>query len=208
MVRVKVCGLTCLEDVDAVVRSGANAVGFVLEPNSPRYVGDLDRLMSLLRRVPPFVSRVAVFGVLRDLPGDIWREVDVVQFLEPGESVSIPEWVRVVRAVRLRSADEVQQAMRLQEEADALLVDAYHPTRLGGTGATADWRLACLLRDLAEKPVILAGGLTPSNVIDAIVEVQPYAVDVSSGVESAPGKKDHLKVKEFIANVRRFADGS
>ncbi|MEJ5251631.1 MAG: phosphoribosylanthranilate isomerase [Armatimonadota bacterium] len=207
MVRVKICGLTCEEDVHAAAGYGAHAVGFVFEPSSPRYIGDRADVLELLRSVPPFVVRVAVFGSLRDLPADLWREVDAVQFVS-GKAIALPLHLRRIRAVRLRTEEDVRHALRLQDEADALLVDAYHPQKMGGTGETANWRLARLLRDEATKPVILAGGLTPDNVCDAIAQVQPFAVDVSSGVESAPGKKDHLKVKEFIANVRRFADGS
>ncbi|NSW79698.1 MAG: phosphoribosylanthranilate isomerase [Chthonomonadetes bacterium] len=207
MIRVKICGLTCEEDIHIAVRYGAHAVGFVFEPSSPRYIGDRADVLELLRCVPPFVVRVAVFGSLRDLPAEMWHEVDAVQFVS-GEAIALPLHLRRIRAVRLRTEEDVRHALRLQDEADALLVDAYHPQKMGGTGETANWRLARLLRDEATKPVILAGGLTPDNVCDAIAQVQPFAVDVSSGVESAPGKKDHLKVKEFIANVRRFADGS
>lgn len=207
MVRVKICGLTCEEDIHVAVRYGAHAIGFVFEPSSSRYIGDRADVLDLLRSVPPFVVRVAVFGSLRDLPAELWQEFAAVQFVS-GEGVTLPLHLRRIRAVRLRREEDVPHALRLQDEADALLVDAYHPQKMGGTGETANWRLARLLRDEAIKPVILAGGLTPDNVCDAIAQVQPFAVDVSSGVESAPGKKDHLKVKEFIANVRRFTDGS
>lgn len=106
----------------------------------------------------------------------------------------------------MRDEEDVAHALRLQAEADALLVDAHHPEKMGGTGERADWGLAHQLREQAIKPLILAGGLTADNVREAIAQVMPYAVDVSSGVESAPGKKDYQKIKEFIANVRQFAD--
>lgn len=208
MVRVKICGLTCEEDVAAAVRYGAHAVGFVFEPSSPRYVGNRVDVLALVRSVPPFVMRVAVFGHLRDLPPELWQEADAVQFVGGEGEVFVPLHLRRIRAVRLRSEEDIPQALRLQEEADALLVDAYHPHKMGGTGETADWRLARLLREEATEPIILAGGLTPENIAEAIAQVHPFAVDVSSGVESAPGKKDHFKMKEFIANVRRFANGS
>ncbi len=208
MVRVKICGLTQEEDVHAAVQYGADAVGFVLEPASPRFVSDREELLELLQCVPPYVSRVAVFGQLHDQPDEIWRHVEAVQFVPGAERARIPLWVRRVIAVRLRTEADVHTALRLQGEADALLVDAYHPHKMGGTGEQADWRLARLLSEEAVKPIILAGGLTPDNVCEAIAQVHPFAVDVSSGVESAPGIKDHLKMKEFIANVQRFADGS
>lgn len=206
MVRVKICGLTCEEDVHAAVGYGAHAVGFVFEPSSSRYVGDRADLIALLRSVPPFVVRVAVFGSLRDLPAHLWEEVDAVQFVSGEGDVVLPLHLRRILAVRLRSEQDVRQALHRQREVDALLVDAYHPQKMGGTGEIANWRLARLLREEATKPIILAGGLTLENVCEAIAQIQPFAVDVSSGLESAPGKKDHFKMKEFITNVQRFAD--
>lgn len=206
MVRVKICGLTCEEDVHVAVGYGAHAVGFVFEPSSSRYVGDRADLVALLRSVPPFVVRVAVFGSLRDLPAHLWEEVDAVQFVSGEGDVVLPLHLRRILAVRLRSEQDVRQALHRQREVDALLVDAYHPQKMGGTGEIANWRLARLLREEATKPIILAGGLTLENVCEAIAQIHPFAVDVSSGVESAPGKKDHFKMKEFIANVQRFAD--
>jgi phosphoribosylanthranilate isomerase len=208
MIRVKICGITSLDDMQAAVRYGAHAVGFVFEPSSPRYVGGREHLLDVLRSVPPFAARVAVFGNLRDLPDEVWRSVDGVQFVPGDEHLPLPLHLRRIFTVRLRSEEDIRYALKLQEEADALLVDAYHPDKPGGTGERADWRLARLLREEARKPVILAGGLNCDNVQEAIRQVMPYAVDVSSGVESAPGKKDHQKVKEFIANVRQFAGGS
>ncbi|MGC8784363.1 MAG: phosphoribosylanthranilate isomerase [Armatimonadota bacterium] len=208
MVRVKICGITRGEDLQVAVESGAHAVGFVFEPSSPRYVGDRIDLLEMLRRVPPFVVRVAVFGELRELPEEVWQSVDAVQFIPADERPPLPLHLRRILTVRLRSGEDVPRALSLQGEADALLVDAYHPDKPGGTGERADWGLARLLRERAQKPIILAGGLNPDNVQEAIRQVMPHAVDVSSGVESAPGKKDHHKIKEFIANVRRFANGS
>ncbi|GBC96740.1 N-(5'-phosphoribosyl)anthranilate isomerase [bacterium HR16] len=208
MVRVKICGITRSEDLQVAVASGAHAVGFVFEPSSPRYVGDRLDLLDMLRSIPPFVVRVAVFGQLRELPEAVWQSVDAIQFIPAGERPSLPLRLRRILTVRLRSEEDIPRALILQGEADALLVDAYHPDKPGGTGEQADWRLARLLREQAQKPIILAGGLNPDNVQEAIRQVMPHAVDVSSGVESAPGKKDHHKIKEFIANVRRFANGS
>jgi phosphoribosylanthranilate isomerase len=206
MVRIKICGVTRIEDVHAVVEGGVHAVGFVFEPSSPRYVGGCDNLLLLLESLPPFVTRVAVFGNLVDVGEAVWQRVDAVQFVQEAEPVRLPSHLRRIRAVRLRCEEDVAHALQLQAEADALLVDSYHPEKMGGTGERADWGLARQLREEAVKPLILAGGLTADNVREAIAQVMPYAVDVSSGVESAPGKKDHQKIKEFIANVRQFAD--
>ncbi|GIV16063.1 MAG: N-(5'-phosphoribosyl)anthranilate isomerase [Armatimonadota bacterium] len=208
MVRVKICGITNIDDLQAAVRWGAHAVGFVFEPSSPRYAGGCGDLLEMLRSVPPFVARVAVYAHLPEDDEHIWEEVDAVQYVQVHSRVSLPPHVQRVQAVRLRTEQDVELALSLQSEVDALLVDTYHPHKMGGTGEQSDWRLARLLREEAKVPVILAGGLTPDNVQDAIRQVMPYAVDVSSGVESAPGKKDHQKIKEFIANVRRFANGS
>lgn len=208
MVRVKICGITNIEDLRAAVRCGAHAVGFVFEPSSPRYVGDHADLLDMLRAVPPFVTRVAVYAQLPRDDEHIWQEVDAVQYVQVRETVHLPSRVQRIQAVRLRTEEDVEEALALQPEVDALLVDAFHPRKMGGTGQKADWNLARLLREEAEVPVILAGGLTPDNVQEAIQQVAPYAVDVSSGVESAPGKKDHRKIEEFIANVQRLADGS
>lgn len=208
MLRVKICGITNIDDLQAAVRYGAHALGFVLEPSSPRYVGDRADLLDLLRSVPPYVARVAVYGELPDDDEHIWEEVDAVQYVRVRRTVHLPLRVQRIQAVRLRTEEDVESALALQPEVDALLVDAYHPHKMGGTGEPANWSLARLLREQAHKPIILAGGLTPDNVQEAIRQVMPYAVDVSSGVESAPGKKDHQRMEEFIANVRRFTDGS
>lgn len=208
MVRVKICGLTSAEDIQAAARYGADALGFVREPSSPRYVSDLTDLLQLLHYTPPFVLRVAVYAQLRR-EEEVWQRVDAVQYVQASQDLThLPSHLRRVQAVRLRTERDVRAALALQSEVDALLVDAYHPHKAGGTGELADWRLARLLREEARVPVILAGGLTPENVQQALQQVMPDAVDVSSGVESAPGKKDHQKMKEFIAHVRRFADGS
>lgn len=205
MVRVKICGITRMEDLQAVAESGADAVGFVFEPSSPRYVGGCDDLLLLLESTSPFLTRVAVFGKLYDVGEAVWSRVDAVQFVHEEELVHLPLHLRRIRAIRLRSEEDMARARQLSAEADALLVDAYHPHKMGGTGEQADWRLARLIREETKVPLILAGGLNAQNVREAIRQVMPYAVDVSSGVEIAPGRKDHQKIKEFVANVRQFA---
>lgn len=208
MVRVKICGMTAEEDIVAAVQAGVHALGFVFEPSSPRYVGHRQDLLGLLDASPPFVMRVAVFGRLNRLPEEVWQRLQAVQFIFSDEFVRLPLHLQRIRAVRLRGEEDVEAALATQLEADALLVDAFHPDKLGGTGERADWSLARRLRESATKPLILAGGLTPDNVGEAVVQVQPFAVDVSSGVEAAPGKKDHLKMREFVENVRRFTVGT
>lgn len=208
MVRVKICGMTSQEDIAVAVQAGVHAIGFVFEPSSPRYVGDHPDLQALLQCIPPFVMRVAVFGKLKPLPEAVWQGMQAAQFVDDEESVALPSHLQRIRTVRLRSEEDVRVALAMATEFDALLVDAYHPQRLGGTGEHADWSLARLLREQCAKPVILAGGLSPENVCEAIAQVRPFAVDVSSGVEATPGRKDHLKIREFVANVQRFATAS
>jgi phosphoribosylanthranilate isomerase len=197
MTRVKICGITNQEDALFAADAGADALGFVFYAQSPRCIAP-DRAREIILRLPPFVAKVGVF-VNEEL--DRVREImahchlDYVQ-LHGDET---PEQVaalspRAIKSVRVRSAADIERLAQYQ--AVAYLLDAYHPTKPGGTGETWDWELATVAKRYG--PVILAGGLTPDNVADAIGRVHPYAVDVSSGVEAAPGVKDHQKVQRFI----------
>lgn len=194
MVRVKICGLTRAEDVDAAIELGADALGFVLEPTSPRYVGDEHEHLTM--RVPPFIDRVAVFGRTRDIS------------LAGFEAVQAVEWPVMPRvSIRRIHALRVQGLLPTEVPAewlgaDALLLDSYKEGLYGGTGLSMDWGFASSVVRAFPKHVILAGGLTPENVAEAIRIVRPYAVDVSSGVESSPGFKDHGKMRAFVQAAR------
>jgi phosphoribosylanthranilate isomerase len=205
-VAVKVCGITSADDAQAAVAAGADAIGFVFWPKSPRAV-DASTARAIAARVPPFVLRVGVFV---DAPTEEMRGIadevglDMVQLHgnEPPEAVAhAPR--RAVKAVRVGAGFRPEDALRYDGAAAGLLLD----TRVdgedlpGGTGRTFDWSLVRRVRE-GTSFLVLAGGLNPDNVADAIAAVRPDAVDVSSGVESSPGRKDPAKVRAFVEAVR------
>ncbi|XKE47509.1 phosphoribosylanthranilate isomerase [Halomonas organivorans] len=199
--RVKFCGMTRPEDVDAAVSAGADALGFVLWPGSKRAV-DLSQLAALCERVPAFVTRVGLF--VDPEPACVARaseHLDLLQFHgeePPAFCDAAPRpWIK---ALRMRDGLDLAAAADAYQGARGLLLDAYRPGVPGGTGETFDWtRIPAALA----KPVILAGGLTPANVAQAIETVRPFAVDVSGGIEAAPGRKDTRRMADFLREVRR-----
>lgn len=205
--RVKVCGLTREQDVAAAVAAGAWAVGFVVWSGSPRSVTPA-QVRELTARVPAGVRRVAVLvnpsdQDARRLSGEsgvttiqLHGDEDVGPFLSLG--------LEVFKSVSLRADADVDRAAALPPEV-TVLVDAHDPVRRGGTGLRADWDLARALA--ARRPILLAGGLCAENVVDAMMQVAPWAVDVSSGLESAPGIKDHTKVADFFERVKCMEEG-
>ena len=197
---LKICGITRLTDALHAVEQGATAVGFVLWPHSPRAVS-VERAAEIIAELP---SHVMAVGVFVNEPVDGIRAIakrtrlTAVQLHgdEPPAYAEALDWP-VIRAVSVGDIGEASQAWSPET---ALLLDNIDPVRRGGTGAVIDWSEAA---DLAQKRrVVLAGGLTPANVASAIRAVRPFGVDVSSGVESAPGVKDFGKVTQFIANAR------
>lgn len=202
-VRVKICGLTNLADALGAVEAGADALGFVFHPPSPRFVRPEDA-REIVRQLPPFVARVGVFvDAEADRVGEIARRVglDTLQF----HGQETPDYCagfgafRVVKAFRMDGAAALGRLKKY--EPYAWLLDSYVPGVLGGTGQTFNWDLACEAVRLGGR-VLLAGGLVPDNVARAVAAVRPYAVDVSSGVESAPGRKDPVRMREFLAAAR------
>jgi phosphoribosylanthranilate isomerase len=199
-VKVKICGITNLADGTAAAEAGADALGFVFYEASPRCV-TVEAAARIIRALPPFVIKVGVFV---NAPADevlhTAREcgLSLLQFHgdEPPDYCT-QFGVMSMKAFRIRDA---QSLGILHEYAtDAWLLDAYAEGLPGGTGERFNWDLAVAAREQAqERPVFLAGGLTPENVGDAVRRVAPYGVDVSSGVEAAPGQKDQAKVKAFI----------
>ena len=208
-IRTKICGITRIEDLEAAVTAGADALGFVVGiPSSTRNLS-LETAARLARQVPVFASSVLVMvpGALDDLT--IAYEMirpDILQV--HGDGVpniweireAIPE-ATLIKGIRSERGD----ALRAAEEAsgfDAILLDTFFPGKHGGTGMTHDWGISEEIRKkVGSRRLILAGGLNPSNVKEAIRTVRPYAVDVSTGVESSPGIKDHEKIASFIGNV-------
>jgi len=200
VVRVKICGITCLEDALAAAQAGADALGFVFA-ESPRRV-TADQARAIIRRLPPLMTAVGVFV---DAPTGLIEEVrnfcrlDAVQLSgEESEAMVTRLGGRVIKAVKVTDGLRPDPKAFLSA---TLLLDAYSPQVKGGSGMTFDWRLA--VEPARRREIILAGGLNPENVIQAIETVRPYAVDVSSGVESKPGRKDHDKLSRFIRRVNK-----
>ena len=209
MTRVKVCGLTRETDVRAAVDAGADAIGVIVDVpvDTPREVS-VDRARDLVAAAPPFVTTVLV--TMQDRPGRVIELVDAVDpdavqlhgDLPRGDVAYIRSktGARLIRAI---AGDDLETARRHDDIADTLLLDTPTSDGAGGTGTTHDWERA---RDIAadlDSPVILAGGLTPENVTEAVQTVEPYAVDVASGVEAAPGEKSRDKVAAFVDRARR-----
>jgi phosphoribosylanthranilate isomerase len=197
---VKVCGITRVSDAVHAVEQGATAIGFVLWPNSPRAV-TVARAAEIISALPSHVVKVGVF-VNEPIAGICaaaeHARLTAVQLHgdETPDYLDALEWP-VIRAVGVESLAAASEAWSSDA---ALLVDNIDPVRRGGTGALIDWSQAI---DVARtRRVVLAGGLTPGNVASAIRSVRPFGVDVSSGVESAPGIKDLARVTEFISNAR------
>ncbi len=205
MIRVKICGITNLEDALAACEAGADALGFVFYSKSRRFIRP-DKVSEMISLLPPFITTVGLF-VDEDI--EVVKEtvdttgIDIVQ-LHGDES---PEYCsligrRVVKAFRVGkgSGNGGINKRLLEYSVSAYLLDAFKKGFKGGTGSVFDWKIARKAKECGR--VILAGGLDPGNVGDAIREASPYGVDVSSGVEAEPGIKDHKKLREFIANVK------
>jgi phosphoribosylanthranilate isomerase len=197
-VKVKICGISNVEDAIVAAEAGADALGFIFYEQSPRYV-PIEKAAMVVRDLPPLIVKVGVFVnapeevVLRAISD---CGLNLLQF-HGSES---PEYclqfgLMSMKAFQMRDGQSLSQLTDFKT--DAWLLDAYSSSKLGGTGEKFNWDLAVEARKLG-RPIFLAGGLTPENVAEAVRQVQPYAVDVSSGVEASPGKKDHAKVKAFI----------
>lgn len=201
MTRIKICGLTREEDVDAAVAAGADAIGFVFYPPSPRYVTP-QRAAELVARIPPFVD---VVGLFVDEAPDVVRAackalpINVLQFHGDEDAAYCRQFDRpYLRAARVRPGLDLVEFARSFSDARGLLLDAF-VEGYGGGGHVFDWTL--IPPDLPGF-LVLSGGLTAANVGDAIRRVRPIAVDVSSGVEAGKGIKDHDKIAAFVAAVR------
>ena len=200
--RIKICGITRIEDGLAAARLGADAIGLVFYEATPRHV-TIDQACAIAQALPPFVTRVGLFV---DVDADKVRAtisavgLDILQFHGEESAETYRAFDRpYIKAVRMRDDVDLHAQRRAYPDAIGLLLDTYVKHAPGGSGKTFDWRL--VPRDL-EKPIILAGGLTADNVKDAIKVVQPFAVDVSSGVEETKGIKDPKKISAFIERVR------
>jgi phosphoribosylanthranilate isomerase len=206
--RIKICGLTRLEDAQRAVDLGAAALGFNFYPLSPRYI-EPAAARAMVRGLPPFVTAVGVFANETDAGHviSLAREAGVTAAQMHGPK--FPALHELLSVLTLVVAVTVREGFKPEElrkvKASAHLLDAFDRDRLGGTGKTFDWSAAREAKQYG--PIILAGGLTPENVARAVREVRPFAVDVASGVESAPGIKDPAKLQAFFAAVAEADKG-
>lgn len=200
--RVKICGITNLEDALMACRHGADAVGFVFYAESPRYVSP-DMANSIVDKLPPFVTPVALFvdadaALINSVINGSSRWI--IQFHGGESEAECLSYQRpYMKALRVKRGDDVAALVDQYPSAIAMLLDAYKAGVPGGTGEVFDW---ALIPDGLSKPIVLAGGLTPSNIQQAITQVRPYAVDVSGGVELSKGIKSESKVQEFISGAK------
>ena len=200
--RVKICGVTNVADALAAAEAGADMIGLMFYERSPRHIS-LATAEEISRALPPFVQRVGVFvnpaeELVTRAIGDC--NLSLLQFHGEETSEFCTQFgLMSVKALRVRAAESLKALENFQT--DAFLLDAYSKRGLGGSGEKFNWDLAVEAQKFG-KPIFLAGGLTPENVADAVQTVRPFGVDVSSGVESAPGKKDAEKVRAFIQAVR------
>ncbi len=204
MTRVKICGVTSVGDALMAVNAGADAIGLIFWPGSRRGV-DVDGAQAITRELPPLVSTVGVF--VDETPDRVRSVADAVGLsavqLHGREAVA--DWVRFPRPVLKALPIEAYETSPWRSARAAILVDAHDPLTIGGTGRTVDWEAA---RSIAvTRPLVLAGGLRPDNVGEAVAVVGPWGVDVASGVEREPGVKDPELVRAFVEAVRA-ADAS
>ena len=210
-VRVKICGITRKEDLEVAAAAGADAVGFVVEvASSPRNLSLIDA-EKLIRQVPPFVKSVLV-----TVPSTLEELVKACKALTPdsvqvhGENLRDVGATRgklpntfLIGAVKANYSGAVEEAVKVAKVFDAVILDSFVQGKHGGTGVIHDWNVSQHIKQVIHpKPLILAGGLNPENVAEAVHIVEPYAVDVSSGVERQPGVKDKLKMIEFVKNAK------
>jgi len=204
MTRVKICGITNAGDALAAIKYGADLLGFIGVRESPRYVSD-ETQGDIADACPIFLSTptVAVVNKLADAED---YPAAFVQFYTDSDDDSKCRFhaSRRIRSFRMKDAGTVDEILAYEGQAAAYHLDTYHKEKLGGSGETFNWDLAAKLRNEVDKPIILAGGLTLDNIADALDAVRPYAVDLSSGVESSPGIKDHAKLRAFIRAVREW----
>ncbi|MDG6222734.1 MAG: phosphoribosylanthranilate isomerase [Candidatus Bathyarchaeota archaeon] len=212
-VRVKICGITRKEDLTVAVDAGADAVGFLVGvPSSPRNL-TLEKVKTLLDLVPVFVDSVVVTA-----PESVKDIVEICETLKPsviqihGKKKFVFSQVHekvtdtcLVKTVYVKPDILEEENIEELKQFDAVLLDSFTKNQYGGTGKTHDWTVSQQIKEaVAPVPVILAGGLKPENVKEAILAVKPYAVDVASGVETSPGIKDHNKIHVFVENAKEI----
>jgi phosphoribosylanthranilate isomerase len=205
--RIKICGIKTLEQAQAIATYGATALGFICVSNSPRYVNS-EQIKQIVDGLPENIDKIGVFAnesVEKIVLISQTSGLTGVQ-LHAEESPELCQELRqeltkieIIKALRIRNLDDLENAVNYTNYVDTLLLDAYHPQQLGGTGQTLDWNL--LQNFNPGCPWFLAGGLTPDNIIDALNQVKPDGIDLSSGVEIAPGNKDLDKVVRLFEKL-------
>ena len=201
MTRIKICGITHLKDALTAVDAGADALGFIFVPDTPRFVNS-DQVAAIIAELPPFVTTVGIFASndaakIKSIIDQC--RLDAVQL----HADVTPEFCRnldkkVIKAVRVKDVSSL--SILSDYDVNAFLLDTYVEGKMGGTGEVFDWDLA--LRAKHYGPIIVAGGLNPGNVAQAVRRVKPYGIDVGSGVESRSGRKDPDKIRKFIDAVK------
>jgi phosphoribosylanthranilate isomerase len=213
LTRVKICGVRTVEDAVKCVAAGADAVGMLLAPSPRRIPAGLAR--EIVESLPPFVTPVIVM-----MPSAADEAVEAARTIRPGaiqlqgdeppgmlaDIKQAMPGIRLIKAVHVGGGREVEKARAYESVADAILLDTISPAR-GGSGQTHDWSVSRGVVAAINKPVVLAGGLKPGNVAEAVRAVNPYAVDVSSGVEGEGRVKDMALIRTFIKNAREASDG-
>jgi phosphoribosylanthranilate isomerase len=203
IVKVKICGITNYRDARAAVDMGADLIGFNFYPESPRYI-TVEKATEIINMLPAFVDTAGVF--VNAAARQIYEVIDACQLnwvqLHGDETPKFCQSfsshiVKIMKAFRIKEQKDIRQAEKYFT--DAILLDAFDPKKYGGTGLTFDWNVVGHIN----KRVFLAGGINPDNVVKA-VELGVYGIDVCSGVESSPGKKDHRKLKKLFDNIRHL----
>jgi phosphoribosylanthranilate isomerase len=202
---VKICGITRLEDALDAADSGTDAIGFNFYPPSKRYLS-VERAARIVQHLPSKLLKVGVF--VNPERSEVLRAIErlnlgAIQFSgneSPPEVTGYP--VPVFKAIRIENSASLQRLTMFKT--DIFLLDTYRDGEFGGTGKTFDWKIGFQARSFGK--IIIAGGLSPENVVDAVAAAKPYGVDVSSGVETSPGKKDRKKMESFIRRARAAED--
>jgi phosphoribosylanthranilate isomerase len=205
--RIKICGITNREDAEVAIAAGADALGFILYPASKRFI-PIEKAIEIIETLPPFVQTVAVtVNAMKEFTNLGWRKqlktFGLAQLHGQESPVHVKAVSKYLPVIKVFPADKALTAATEHYPVSAFMLDTPSPEH-GGTGRAFDWSLAVEFKKRTTKPLILSGGLNPENVAQAIETVQPYAVDVSSGVEASPGRKDHAKLRDFIRICKKF----
>ncbi|MBW4615661.1 MAG: phosphoribosylanthranilate isomerase [Desmonostoc vinosum HA7617-LM4] len=205
--RVKICGITQPQQSRAIASLGATTLGFICVPTSPRYV-TISQIQAAIAVLPNKIDKIGVFAntTISDISQIVLASGLTGVQLHGDESLEFCQQLRqslpnieIIRALRIRNLEQLHQAANYTQHVDTLLLDAYHPQQLGGTGQTLDWSM--LKQFNPSLPWLLAGGLTPDNILEALSQVNPTGIDLSSGVEHIPGDKDLNKVARLFQQL-------